>query len=163
MLLAVGAFGVLAMMVHIVANALVRSLNNTPITGTHEVVTYWYMPLVALVGFVVAQREGAHTEASVVFDRLPRANRRELHLAGLVLTAAVCAGFAYFGWLEAWHNAEIGLTGGMIGVVIWPMTFLAPVAYATLGVQVLVEAGRLLRRRPTRNAPTERETSDAGI
>lgn len=161
-LLVIGAVAVVVMMLHIVANALLRSMNNTPLTGTNEYVTYWYMPLVALLGFIVAQREGVHTEASVLFDRLPRRNRIELHIAGLVLTGVICAGFAYFGWREAMHNWELKLTGGVVGVVIWPMTFLIPVTYAVLAVQVVTEAV-MVSIRPDRIDSGEPGTSDDRI
>lgn len=161
-LMAVGAVAVVVMMLHIVINAVMRSVNDTPLTGTNEYVTYWYMPLVALLGFVVAQRERMHTEASVLFDRLPRRNRTELHVLGLVLTGLMCAGFAFFGWREAVHNWEIGLTGGVVGVVIWPMTFLVPVTYAVLTVQVFMEAVMVMVK-PSRLAIRQNEPVDSEI
>ncbi|MCP2237116.1 TRAP transporter small permease [Prauserella halophila] len=145
-LLALGAAAVVVMMLHIVTNAAMRAFADAPLTGTNEYVTYWYMPVVAMLGFVVAQREWGHTEATVVHDRLPRRNRFELRIAGLVLVGVVCAGFAWFGWLEALHNRELELTGGVIGVVVWPVTFLVPVTYTVLTVHVLTEVALLLTR-----------------
>lgn len=160
LLVAVGAVAVVVMMLNIVANALMRSLANAPLTSTNEYVTYWYMPLVALLGFVVAQRHRAHTEASVLFDRLPPANRRELRIAGLLITAVVCAGFAYYGWLEAAHSFRIGLTGGVTGVTIWPMVFLVPITYTVLTAQVLTESVRAALT-PGSSDQTPQEAPDA--
>lgn len=161
-LLVIGAVAVVVMMLHIVVNAIMRSVGDAPLTGTNEYVTYWYMPLVAMLGFIVAQRARSHTEAAVVFDRLPRRNRFELRVIGLLLVAVMCGGFAYFGWIEAVHNWELELTGGVIGVVIWPVTFLVPITYAVLAVQVLTEVV-LLSRRPDRLDSEERETADGGV
>lgn len=145
-LLVIGAVAVVAMMLHVVANALLRSVNNAPLTGTNEYVTYWYMPLVALLGFIVAQRDGVHTEASVLFDRLPRRNRTEIRVGGLLLTGLICLGFAWFGGQEAMDSWETKLTGGVVDVVIWPVTFLVPVAYTVLSLQVLTEAVMVVLR-----------------
>lgn len=138
--LAVAVTGLIVMMLHIVLNAALRVLVNAPVTGTNEIVSYWYMPLVALCGFVLAQRDRAHTEARVLFDRLPVRLQREAQCAGLLLVAIACAGFAYFGFLEALHSQQLGLTGGVTGVVTWPVTYLVPITYAALTVQVLTEA-----------------------
>ncbi|MCW4355684.1 TRAP transporter small permease [Hoyosella sp. YIM 151337] len=138
--LAVAATGLIIMMLHIVLNAALRTFVNAPVTGTNEIVSYWYMPLVALCGFVLAQRDRAHTEARVLFNRLPARLQRETHCAGLLLVAIACAGFAYFGFREALHSQHLGLTGGVTGVVIWPVTFLVPLIFAAITVQVLAEA-----------------------
>lgn len=161
-LLVVGAAAIVVMMIHIVVNALLRSVNNSPLTGTNELVAYWYMPLVGFIGFIVAQRDRSHTEARVLFDRLPTVSRQELHVAGLLLAAAMCAGFAYFGFQEATHNQEIGLTDGVTGVPIWPSTYLVPVTYAVLAVQMLTEMV-LTVRRPARVDTLDEEAADAGV
>ncbi|MBE2997909.1 TRAP transporter small permease [Nocardiopsis sp. HNM0947] len=145
-LLAAGALGIVAMMAHICVNAGLRAFAGSPLTGTNEIVTYWYMPLVALFGFVAAQHDGGHTEARVAFDRLPRANRVELHVAGLALTGLLCAGFAWFGLLEALRNFDLRLTGGVTEVTMWPVTFAVPAAYAVLALQTVTEAALAVRR-----------------
>lgn len=146
LLLATGALGIVVMMLHIAVNAALRAFANQPLTGTNEIVTYWYMPLIALFGFVAAQHDGGHTQARMVFDRLPRVNRVELHVAGLVLTGLVCAAFAWFGLLEAIRNFGMRLTGGVTEVTMWPVTFAVPVTYAVLTLQVATEAALAVRR-----------------
>ncbi|MBS9376091.1 TRAP transporter small permease [Rhodococcus sp. B50] len=137
---AVAAITLMVMMLHVVANALMRSFANQPITGTNEYVGYWYLPAVAFIGFVVAQRRGDHIEARVLFDRLPSINKRELDVLGLLLAAVAYSAFAWFGWLEALDNRAIAATGGVTGVVIWPVTFIVPFSFMALAVLVITEA-----------------------
>lgn len=144
-LLVVGAAGVVLMMMHIVANAALRSAGSSALTGTNEYVEYWYMPTVAFLGFIIAMRERSHTEARVLFDWFPRRNQIEIDVFGLVVTAAMCAGFAVYGFQDALHNWEIGLTGGVTGVIIWPVTFLPAITYAVLTVQALIQATVVVR------------------
>lgn len=161
-LLVVGAAGVVLMMLHIIANAALRSAGSSALAGANEYVEYWYMPIVAFLGFIIAMRERSHTEARVLFDRFPRPSQVEVQVFGLVLTAAMCAGFAYFGFADALHNREIGLTGGVTGVVIWPVTFLPAVTYAVLTVQALTQAVLAVREPAGADAPGE-EPSHGGV
>lgn len=139
------AITLILMMLHVVANALLRSFANSPITGTNEYVGYWYLPLVAFIGFVAAQRRDEHIEARLVFDRLPKRNQREIDVFGLLLAGAAYLAFGWYGGLEAVDGFQIGLTGGVTGVVIWPVTFVVPFAFAILGVLVLFEAVAVAR------------------
>lgn len=144
---AVSVISLLLLMVHTVANALLRYAAASPITGTNEFVGYWYLPLAALLGFSLAQRGGSHIEARLVFDRFPMANRIEIQLFGQVLTIALCVGFAYYGWGEALDAWRVGLTGGMSAVVIWPMLFLVPFSFIVLTWQLVLDAVAVVRRR----------------
>src|SRR5699024_579119 len=51
---------IIVMMVHIVVHALTRSLFDAPIYGTNEIVEYWYLPVVALLGIPAAQLQKEH-------------------------------------------------------------------------------------------------------
>ncbi|GAB3482771.1 TRAP transporter small permease [Nocardiopsis coralliicola] len=162
-LIAAGAVGIVAMMLHTAANAVARAVLGAPLTGTNEMVTYWYMPLVALIGFVVAQRDGTHTEARLLFDRMPRATRLEVRVGGLLLAAAMCAGFGGFGLAEAVHGHRLGLAGGVMQVTMWPVLYLVAATYAVLTLQMLAEAASVvLRARARRIHGDDRERPDAG-
>lgn len=156
----IAAAALIAMMLHIVANALLRSYANSPITGTNEYVGYWYLPLVAFLGFVVAQRRDQHIEARLIFDRLPARNRREFEVLGLALVALTSFGFAWYGGLEAVENFHIGLTGGVTGVVIWPVTFVVPVAFGLLGALTAVRAVAVARGRTAPDGTTDAGATD---
>lgn len=147
LLQAVAVAALLAMMLHTIANALLRYLAASPITGTTEYVGYWYLPVVALLGFYFAQRGRAHIEARLLFDRLPHASRVEVQLGAQALTVALCAGFAYYGWAEAVEAAGIGLTAGVTGIAVWPVTFVVPVAFALLGLQLALDAVAVRRQQ----------------
>lgn len=142
----VAVLALLLMMGHTVANALTRYAASTPIDGTNEYVSFWYLPLVAVLGFYLAQRGGAHIEARLVFDRLPLANRIEMQLLGQALTIVLCAGFGYFGFVEALDAYRIGQTGGVTEVAVWPVMFIVPLAFALLTLQLVLDAVAVIRR-----------------
>ena len=124
-----------AMMVQITANAVMRTYFDSPIEYTLETVQYWYMPVLALLGFMAAQRRGQHIAADLIFSRLPQVSRRPvmatLHLAGAVVTA----GLAYYGWTEAVEAFEIRKHAGISPLPAWPVYFLVPVTFVVMTVQ----------------------------
>lgn len=131
---------ILLLLVHTIANVVTRYFFNSPIPGTNEYGGYWHLPLIAFLGFVCAKTRGQHVEARLIYDRLKPQNQREYQVFSSAITALVCLVFAYYGFAEAVHSMEIGLTGGVTSVIIWPVTFLVPISFAILALQYFVTA-----------------------
>ncbi|WP_244928924.1 TRAP transporter small permease [Nocardioides sp. W7] len=132
------------MMLHVTANAVMRTWFDSPIDNTLEMVEYWYLPLVAFLGFIAAQHRGQHIAADLVFEMLPAVTKRFVLAFVFVLCSVVVAGFAWFGWGEAMHAKEIGKTAGVSDLIAWPAYFLVPLAFGSLTIQFLVAAWRAL-------------------
>ena len=131
----VASIGILVMMLHVLANVATRYLFNAPVAGTLEMVSYWYMPVVTFLGFVLAKQADEHIEAPLIFDRLTWGDRRVLTVACGVVAAALCAAFAWFAFTgEALHGLERRTTGGVSTIEIWPVFFLPPVVFLILAV-----------------------------
>lgn len=122
----------LLMMFHVVTNGLLRKFLNSPIEGTNEWTQYWYMPLIAFGGFVFTEIRNEHIEARFVFDKMPAKIQAELQLLSRFLVIIVCIAFSWFGFLEAGDAFDAKLTGGVIGLPIWPVAFAGPVAFALM-------------------------------
>lgn len=137
------------MMVHIAANALLRSLGGSPINHTLELTQYWYVPIIALLGFVAAQARNEHITADLIFDKLPPVTRPWVLGIGYIITAVVMAGFAWYGWGEAQHSAKIGKTAGVSTLISWPVMFLVPLVFASLTAQFGYAAYRSIMRPDT--------------
>lgn len=123
------------MMVHVTANALSRTWFNHPFDNTLEIVQYWYVPLVAFLGFIAAQIRGQHIAADLLYEMLPSKAKRFVLAFVYVLTAVVCSGFAWYGWQEAQHARDIGQTAGVSDLVAWPTYYLVPLAFGSLTLQ----------------------------
>ncbi|MDV6262731.1 TRAP transporter small permease [Rhodococcoides yunnanense] len=137
--------GLLAMMVHTVANALCRTVFDEPIGGTLERVQYWYMPLIVLLGFVIAMQRGEHVWADMFFSRFPDASKRYVASSASVICAVVCLLTAIYSFGHAQHNRNIELTAGLTDIAAWPLTYLVPLAFGVFGVQYLLLASHQLR------------------
>ncbi len=123
------------MMIHITANAVSRTWFDHPIDQTLEVVQYWYVPLVAFLGFIAAQMRGQHIAADLLYEQLPTRSKRFVLAVMFLVTAVVCLGFARYGWTEAQHAHEIRKTAGVSDLPAWPTYYLVPLAFGSLTLQ----------------------------
>ncbi|GAA1541260.1 TRAP transporter large permease subunit [Nocardioides humi] len=135
----------IAMVLHVSANALLRALAGHPLDNTLEYTQFWYLPAIVFAGFLTAARRGEHIRASLIFDNLPSRLQRPVWALVSVVSATLSGGFAYYSLLEALDNREKGLTGGVSTVVIWPVTFIVPLMFALLALQFLADALRAPR------------------
>src|SRR5690625_2316503 len=130
-LTALTAAALIWMMLHITINALSRQFLNSPISGTNELVAYWYMPVVALIGFVTAHIRREHISVSLVVDRLPPRNQVEYFVFGRSPTAMLCLFLSWFGLSKAWETLETGRTAGQTAIILWPVSPRVPARSAT--------------------------------
>lgn len=125
------------MMTHVTANAVMRKYFSHPIDYTLEITQYWYMPILAFLGFMAAQRRGQHIAADLVFQMLPTVARRYVLAFFYLIAALVVAGLAKYGWGEAEFAREIEKHAGITPVPAWQPYYLAPLAFAVMTVQFL--------------------------
>lgn len=143
------------MMVHVTANALMRTFANDPLPHTLEITQYWYLPIIAFLGFIAAQARGQHIAADLIYERFPEATKRYVLAVLSVVAAVVCLGFAWFGWGEAVHAKEIGKTAGVSDLVAWPPYFLVPLCFGVLFVQFLYAAVRAVVKGDAQHVVTD--------
>lgn len=135
------------MMVHVTANAVMRTYFDRPLDHTLEIVQYWYMPVIALLGFVAAQLHGQHIATDLVFAKLPRSLQPIVLCSVFSLAAVLTAGCAWFGWAEAIEAQEIGKSAGISTIPAWPVYYLVPIVFGVLTIQFAVQAVRGLLGR----------------
>lgn len=123
------------MMVLISANAVLRTWFDRPIDNSLELVQYWLLPILALLGFVAAQHRAQHISTDLIYKFLPPLAQRLVLAVGFALSATVAAGFAWYGWAEALHSFDIRRTAGVSSLPSWPVYFLVPVVFGVLSVQ----------------------------
>ena len=133
-----GYAGVLMLMLTVVADTVLRYAFNSPIQGTIEYVSYWYMIPIGFFGMVLAERDNEHIEAPIVFDRLPVAIQREFTAITKVLFVIFLLGVAWWGFDEAMKQYAVRERGGAAGVTIWPTRFFVPLGAVALAIEVVL-------------------------
>lgn len=128
------AVTLITMMLHVVLHAILRSTIKAPIYGTNEIVAFWYLPLVALLGIPAAQIVKEHIAVSLVVDQVSTGAAKTFRFFGFSLAILVSIGFAYFGFGDAMEKMEMGATAGVTDITTWPVYFLVPVIFVLLAV-----------------------------
>src|SRR3990170_5864635 len=134
----VAATALLVMMMHVVLHALARFLLNAPISGTNEMVQFWYLPVVALLGIPAAQLQREHITVTLLVDWVSRVPAIAFRLFSAALCLLVSIGFAWFGFDEALQNTRVRSTAGFTDVITWPVYYLVPLVFAVLAILYLI-------------------------
>lgn len=142
-------FVLIAMALHITANALSRRLLGEPLPFTLEISQYWYLPVVAGIGFVVAQLRNDHIVADLLFDRFPKGAQPWVDALGLGICAVVSAGAAWFTLMTAVQSFERHKTAGHSPLPTWPAEAIVGLSLAALAV-LLVLRGVAVVRDPSK-------------
>ncbi len=85
-LILVAALALIAMVVHIGADVAGRYLFNSPLFGTLEIVTYYYMTAVTLLPLAATQLAKEHVIVEVFTQKLRASIRNRLDLFAAILT-----------------------------------------------------------------------------
>lgn len=141
------AAAIIVMMLHIVIHALARSIFHAPLYGTNEIVEYWYLPIVALLGIPAAQLQKEHITVTMAIERAKPATAAVFTVFACVLGALVSVAFAWFGLTKALENTAIGSTADVSAVITWPVYYLVPIVFVLLAVLYILDATAILRRR----------------
>ncbi|WP_101524655.1 TRAP transporter small permease [Nocardioides houyundeii] len=155
------AFVTIAMMLHVTVNALSRTFRSSPVHGTLEYTQFWYLPIVAFVGIVTAQRNKEHIEARLLFDHIPARAQPFVQAGTDLLTLALAVALTYYTAEMALDSMDLGRTAGVSGITIWPATFAAPVGFALFSVWLTVDLFRSVRAglsKPSSSGTTPEES-----
>lgn len=138
----VGAFALVAMMLHVTADVVSKYLFHYPIPLTMEMVTYYYMTAVAFLPLFSLERKGSSlVHVELVFALLSMRVRRVLLPAVLLAAAVFCACEAYAAWKPAMQAMKAGTYAGSIIIVpIWPTRFLPVIGFGFLTLALVKKA-----------------------
>lgn len=136
-LLVLSASGVFLLMVHVIAEVISRGLFGTPLRGTLEYVTYWWMVIIVFGALGYAQKENEHIDVPLLYDGTAGVFKKIFSLISLVLTLVVGLGIIYFSLDYAIANFAAGEYSGATGVLLWPMKFLVPLGTLVYLIEVV--------------------------
>ncbi|MBY6089623.1 TRAP transporter small permease [Maritimibacter alkaliphilus] len=128
----IGAAGVVAMMIHISLDVLLRNLFRISIHVTAEMVSRYYMVLIAFLplSWLELRREMVSVEL-IDFAMPPRLLRLSDALVCLI-SAAVYAGLAWPTWKAAFSNYRSGTYVELVTfkMPVWHSYFLPPIGFS---------------------------------
>ncbi len=138
----IGAIGIILMMIHIGADILSRNLFGRPIPATNEIVSRYYMVLIAFLPLAWVERRNGMVAVEVLEWALdPRLKR----VSDFLVAALVCVVYAVMTWVT-WQTAMSNFRSGSFVVAlnyrvpVWPTYFFLPAGLALASFVTAVRA-----------------------
>jgi TRAP-type C4-dicarboxylate transport system permease small subunit len=145
----------MAMMAHIVADVLAKWLFNSPIDGTLEIVSHYYMVGLIYLPLAYVQHRGSHIVAEIFTQNLADRVRAGLEgVIGLFLFVYVIL-FVWTSGREAIEKTaeKEFLEATESFIVIWPTRWFVTFGFAIMGCYAIYQAIRNLKAAGTGEVP----------
>jgi len=135
------------MMLHIVADVTIRFFLTTPLHGTVEIVSTYYMVAVVFLPLALVERLNSHIVVELVTQHLGQRAHDVLVAGACVLSAAYFGAFTWQTWADAMNKYAVGEVAlGTVAITVWPTRFFVPIGCAVIALYLLYKAGRLIVR-----------------
>lgn len=145
-LMLVGGAAVLLMMLNITLDVLLKNLLNTPIQGTIEVSSYYYMVAVVMLPMALVEYENEQICVDLLYSRLPSALQRGCLVLTFLATAVILSAMTWRTGLDAVRAFRVGeVVMGSREIIVWPARCLLPVGFGLTAVAALLRAFMTLR------------------
>lgn len=136
----IGALGVVALLLHVVADVASRNLFGRPIPATNEIASRYYMVALAFLPLAWVERRGGMVRVELLESTLPAALIRVSEALVATLTTAIYVVLAYVTWTDALKNWRIGTFVDVLGhqIAVWPSFFFPSAGFALAGVVTIL-------------------------
>lgn len=140
----IGGVGLILMMLHIAAEVVARYVFNSPLHGTVEIVSAYYMVAVVFLPLAMIERANGHIIVELVSQHFPR--RIQAVLIGVValISALYFGAFTWQTWSDALNKFAVGEQAlGTVAVTVWPTRFYLPIGCGLIALVLVHKAFRL--------------------
>lgn len=154
LLASLGALGILAMMVHITLDVVLRSTISVSIPATQELVTRYYMIFLALLPLAWVERRKEMITVEALAGFFGPTGTRWLDALVSLVSAAIYLVLALATWDKAVEQYAIGsyVMSLNFPMPVWPTYFVLPVAFALAVIVCLVRAPLIITRTTSAEA-----------
>ena len=135
----IACIAVILMALHVTLDVAMRYLLNSPIPGTAEIVSYYYMVSVVVFPVAYLERLDRHVTVDLAYGYFPPWAKRISFTFSCLMTALFFSLFAYKSWLsavDAFLSREVIM--GMAAIEIWPARFVLPFSFGLLVLAALL-------------------------
>lgn len=150
-LLVCGALALFLMAIHVISDVVARLAFNSPVYGTTEIVSFYYMVGAVCLPLAYIELRDEHITVEVLYMQLPDRLKRAVFVFSTLATALFFGLFAYQSWFDSLRALSTRETVmGMALIEIWPSRFFLPVSFALVTLATLLRAAKaiLLPREP---------------
>ncbi len=143
----IGALGLAALLLHVSAEVFARNLLDSPIPGTHQIVSHYYMVLIAFLPLAWVERSGAMISVELIEGFLPGPLLRLSNLLVALIACGIYAAIAWVTWGVFVKNFSVGSFVDVLGhrLPIWPSYALPPAGFALASLMTAFRALRIVQ------------------
>ena len=143
----IGALGLVALLVHVAAEVVARNLFGRPIPATNQIVSHYYMVLIAFLPLGWVERSRAMISVELIEGFLPATVRRLSDALVAALSTLIYAAIAWVTVGVAVKNYRVGSFVEVLGwpLPIWPTYVLPPLGFALAALITAFRAVENLR------------------
>lgn len=146
---ALGALIIFIMMVHICADVAVRYFSSTPLIGTLEIVSSYYMIAITFLPLGLVELKGEQVFVEVFTQRLPQKYRDRMDFVARVATALIFGAIAISCGLYAYDKMIRNEFQDLVyyDLPIWPSRWIICAGFALTSVAAACAVVRVLAGR----------------
>lgn len=152
-LLTVTALPVLAMMIHVTLDVVLKYTISQPIRATLEITANYYMVAIVMLPMAFVEYSRQAIAVDLFYQMMPKSMQVVVTFLVLAICATTYGGLAWISWpdaMESFHRREIVM--GSANVYIWPSRFLLPFGLAITSAICVLLAIRLIISEKAREA-----------
>lgn len=129
-LIGLAALNLVAMMVHVIADVVMKYMFVAPIPGTAEIVAYYYMVAAVFLPLPMVELGNKAISVDLFWMRYPGWMQRVTLFSAYLLTVAFFVILARQTGIDAMRAYAKGdLVEGIVPVLIWPGRFMLPASF----------------------------------
>lgn len=147
LLLVLSCLALLAMALHVTADVVMRTFFNSPIPGTLEIGTHYYMVAVSFLALGWVQVRDGHVAVEFLVHSLRARPRMVLEFFALLVTFVFSLFYLNMSWVSAAQKTARGeyvLSQERV-LMIWPSRWILVVSIAAFSLVLLVQLVRMGR------------------
>tara|TARA_R110002020_G_scaffold184947_2_gene382361 strand:- start:73514 stop:74080 length:567 start_codon:yes stop_codon:yes gene_type:complete len=135
----IAAILVLAMMLHVVLDVILKYAISSGFPATVEIVSNYYLVGLAFLPLALAEKQNSHISVEVVTSILPMPVQRALLVLAWILSIITYAVLAQQTFLDALEKQRIGAFIFSQGVRLftWPCYFMLPIGFGLMVLALL--------------------------
>ncbi len=136
---ALAAVALVVMTLHIGAEVIGRKFFGGGFPGTLDIISYWWMPTIALLGLSYSELLREHPRVTLSLPAVGTVRRRVADVFAVLVSMLVCWMLLQFSITGAQESYDIGEKAiSTIDVLIWPAKFMVVVGLVLYLLQSLV-------------------------
>lgn len=143
----IGSLGLIALLLHVSAEVIARNAFGWPIPATNQVVSHYYMVLIAFLPLAWVERSKAMISVELIEGALPAPVRRLSDVLVALIACVIYAAIAWVTWGDFMKKYAVGSFVDVLGrqLPIWPTYILPPIGFALASAVTALRALRTLR------------------